>query len=169
MRVVLLWACVCWGAFSLPGQEPRQEGSAPPTSFGSLTGPVFIGQRTVVENYTGWGWVKQPNEPWSKARWVMLLERPGERPAPHRFLPRPDADNGMQYRLYGRFAAVSGYEPFFDVLVDVFVLEGYELIGPGEPLKLQPPKPSDRLVNRRPPSRITGRPTGSELLRSRNR
>lgn len=95
------------------------------------------------------------------------MERPGEMPAPHRFLAQPGDDHAVEYRLYGRFSDVKGYEPYFDILVDVFVLEGFEVIGQARPIDRAPPLPPEATDRR--PSRSTGRPTGAQLLRERAR
>jgi hypothetical protein len=69
----------------------------------------------------------------------MLQEEPGIRMAPGRFLRHPNHDNGMQYRLFGRMMDYKAYEPAVDAYVNVFRIEGFEVVGPGEPLKLKPP------------------------------
>lgn len=111
-----------------------------PSSFGDLSGEVFIGQRTVIDRYAGWGWIKRENENWKKSRWVMLQETPKVIFAPGRYLGHPDRDNGTQYKLYGSWAPYKGYEPNFDVFVDVFIIKGFELIGPAEIPKMSPPR-----------------------------
>lgn len=113
-----------------------------PTRHGTTSGEVWIGHRAVIERYAGWGWIKREREPWSRARWVMLEEVPGQRMAPGRFHPRPTMDDNIQYRLYGTFADYKGYEPNFDVFVDVFSLQGWETIGPAERPELSPPRPT---------------------------
>ncbi|NJK92285.1 MAG: hypothetical protein HC904_10885 [Blastochloris sp.] len=111
-----------------------------PARFGDTTGEVFIGQRTVIDRYAGWGWLWKENETWRKARWVILKEDPGVIFAPGRFLGHPDRDHGNQYKLYGQWADFKAYEPNYDVFVDVFEIKGFELIGPGTPIKLDPPR-----------------------------
>jgi hypothetical protein len=114
----------------------------PRDSMGRTEGGFWIGQRTVTDRYVGWGWVKEEKQNWRSAKWVMLLETPGQIVAPHRFLSSTSADEGIQYKLFGRFADFKGYEPNYDVFVDVFILEGFEKIGPGLPIKRQPPRGS---------------------------
>ncbi|MFQ3669913.1 MAG: hypothetical protein SNJ84_00485 [Verrucomicrobiia bacterium] len=143
-----------------------QESEGVPLRYGRTSGEFFVGHRAVHAKYTGWGWIRRPNEPWARARWAMLMERPGEMPAPHRFLPQPGDDHAVEYRLFGRFSETKGYEPYFDILVDVFVLEGFEVIGKARPIDRAPPLPAD-LQERRGTSRSTARPTGAQMMRER--
>lgn len=125
---------------SLPPPPPPRQPRVIPTHHGDTTGEVWIGHRAVIDRYSGWGWIKREREPWSRARWVMLEEEPGLRMAPGRFHPRPIMDDNIQYRLYGTFAEYRGYEPNFDVFVDVFRIQGWETIGPAERPRLTPPR-----------------------------
>jgi hypothetical protein len=111
-----------------------------PKTYGDTTGEVFIGQRTVVDRYAGWGWVRSEKDSWRKSRWTMLEEKPRTLMAPGRFLAHPDNDKGTQYKLYGQWAPYKGYEPNFDVFVDVFQIKGFEVIGPAEIPKMSPPR-----------------------------
>lgn len=113
-----------------------------PTSFGDTTGEVFIGQRTVIDRYAGWGWIRREKDTWRKSKWSMIEEKPGVIFAPGRYLGHPDRDNGTQYKLFGTWAAFKGYEPNFDVFVDVFQIKGFELIGPAEIPNMSPPRSS---------------------------
>jgi hypothetical protein len=122
-----------------PSPQPR----VIPTRHGDTTGEVWIGHRAVVERYAGWGWIRREREPWSRARWVMIEEDPGQRMAPGRFHARPTQDDNTQYRLYGTLADYKGYEPNFDVFVDVFRIQGWETIGPAPRPKLSPPRSSN--------------------------
>ncbi|GAB4240720.1 MAG: hypothetical protein OHK005_03130 [Candidatus Methylacidiphilales bacterium] len=137
-----------------------------PARYGRTEGEFFIGHRAVHAKYTGWGWIRSPREPWARARWAMLMEQPGNMVAPHRFLSQPGDDHAFEYRLYGRFAEVKGYEPYFDILVDVFILEGFEVLGKAKPIDRAPPLPPD-LQKPRGSSRSTARPTGAQMLRDR--
>jgi hypothetical protein len=112
----------------------------PRDSMGLTQGDFWIGQRSIVDRYVGWGWVRRPDQGWRSAKWVMLMEKPGQAVAPHRFMESATADENVQYKLYGTLANFKGYEPNYDAFVDVFILEGYEKIGPGAPIKRQPPR-----------------------------
>ena len=113
-----------------------------PQKFGDTTGDVYIGQRSIVDRYAGWGWVKKGNDGWNRAKWCMMEEKPGVISAPGRFSGNPDTDKGTQYKLYGQWAPYKGYEPNYDVFVDVFQIKGFEVIGPAEIPKLSPPRSS---------------------------
>ena len=63
-----------------------------PAKHGEIDGESWIAQRTMVEDYCGWGWVKKDKESWRQARWVALEGTPGICPLPHTFLPRPEDD-----------------------------------------------------------------------------
>jgi hypothetical protein len=40
-----------------------------PAKHGDTSGESWIAQRTMVEDYCGWGWVKKDKESWRQARW----------------------------------------------------------------------------------------------------
>ena len=63
-----------------------------PAKHGDTTGESWVAQRTMVEDYCGWGWVKKDKESWRQARWVALEGTPRTCPLPHTFLPRPVDD-----------------------------------------------------------------------------
>lgn len=128
-----------------PAIPPEKKPAAPrvtPQIFGDRTGPVYIGLRTVLDRRTGWGWIKAEDDDWMRAKWAIIQETPGVVKAPGRFLSNPKGDQLMTYKLYGEFASYTGYEPDFDVFVPVFKLKGFEIIGPGEALKREPPHAS---------------------------
>jgi hypothetical protein len=84
-----------------------------------------------------WGQVKKPNEPWSKARLVVMNERykhvpdrlpeGGEGERGHGF------DNNYEYRLKGTFSGNEIYDPNSDKVLPEFVLRDYELISKTPP------------------------------------
>lgn len=107
---------------------------------GTVNGPTWIGHRFVFDRYIGWGWIRPEGEKnWKKGRWVIFEEAPGLIAAPHRSLPYPEADNNVEYRLWGEIAPYRGYETNYDLFVDVFVIKGYQVLGQAAPLKLKPP------------------------------
>lgn len=119
-----------------------------PNRHGQTGGEAWIGHRAVINRYAGWGWIKKEGDPWSRARWIMIEEEPERRMAPGRFHARPTQDDNTQYRLYGSLAEYKGYEPNFDVFVDVFRIEGWETIGPAERPALKPPRSSSSSQSR---------------------
>ena len=120
-----------------------------PAKHGEIDGESWIAQRTMVEDYCGWGWVKKDKESWRQARWVALEGTPGICPLPHTFLPRPEDDKNYEYRFFGTFAPYRAYEPQADVWVDVFILKGFMSLGPAkEEIRRPPPAQASSGVNR---------------------
>jgi hypothetical protein len=120
-----------------------------PAKHGETIGESWIAQRTMVEDYCGWGWVKKDKESWRQARWVALEGTPGTCPLPHTFLPRPEDDKNCQYRFFGTFAPYRAYEPQADVWVDVFILKGFMSLGPAkDEIRRPPPAQASSGVNR---------------------
>jgi hypothetical protein len=105
----------------------------------------------------GWGWVKKKGDDWDDARWIALQETPGLAVAPHRKLIKADADLNWEYKFWGRFALYKAYDPRLDEQLPVFVLQGYEVVGPANPLDIK--------VG--PPDRIEHRPSGASSREGR--
>ena len=120
-----------------------------PARHGDTTGPYLIGQRTLVEDYCGWGWVRREDESWNKGRWIAIEYDPKVCPVPHAFLPRPGDDKDYMYKLYGEFAPYRAYEPQADFWVDVFLLKGFVSLGPAkETIRRDPPHHGSAKPNR---------------------
>lgn len=105
----------------------------------------------------GWGWVKKKGAGWDSAKWIALQETPGLAVAPHRKLVKHDMDLNWEYKFWGRFASYKAYDPRLDEQLPVFVLQGYQVIGPAAPLDIK--------VG--PPNRIEHRPSGASSRDSR--
>ncbi len=82
----------------------------------------------------GWGWIKKSGAGWSSAKWVALQETLGLAVAPHRKLTKGDADKDWEFKFWGKLATYKAYDPHLDEELPVFILQGYEVIGPGDPL-----------------------------------
>ena len=120
-----------------------------PARHGETDGPFWIGQRTVVEDYCGWGWLRKEGESWNQARWIAIEYDPKGCPPPHAFLPRPGDDKDYLYQLYGDFAPYRAYEPQADVWVDVFKIKGFVSLGPAKnPILREPPAHGSSKPNR---------------------
>jgi hypothetical protein len=90
-------------------------------------GDYFIGRRYYKVDYKFWGFVRQPGQPWSTAKLVMMNEN--TKLAPDRQKGILGADNGYEYKLYGSFSpGLPVYEPASNTFYPEFVLTGYELI-----------------------------------------
>ena len=105
----------------------------------------------------GWGWVKKDGESWSSALWIALQETPGVAVAPFRKLVTHEADDNWEYKFWGRFASYKAYDPHLDEILPVFVLEGYEVIGPEN-------EPNIKIG---PPDRVSHRPSGASSREDR--
>jgi len=120
-----------------------------PARHGDTSGSYLIGQRTLVEDYAGWGWVRKEGEGWNKGRWIAIEYDPKVCPVPHAFLPRPQDDKDYLYKLYGDFAPYRAYEPQADVWVDVLVLRGFVSLGPAkDTIRRDPPHHGSSKPNR---------------------
>lgn len=106
---------------------------------------------------SGWGWVKKKDDGWGSGKWVALQERPGMAVAPFRKLTTHDADNNWEFKFWGSIASYKAYDPHLDEMVPVFILEGYEVIGPKDPLNIK--------VG--PPDRVTHRASGASSRNNR--
>ena len=135
-----------------PIQEKVKRATLPaahtPAQHGQTSGPSFIAQRTLVEDYCGWGWIRSEGQKWSEGRWIALEATPGVCPIPHTFLPRPEDDKNQKYKFYGEFAPYRAYEPQADMWVDVFILKGFMSLGPAEPIRRDPPAHGSSRPNR---------------------
>jgi len=89
-------------------------------------GDYFIGRRYYKVDYKFWGFVREPGQPWSTAKLVMMNEN--TKLAPDREKGVLGSDHGYEYKLYGRFSGETVYEPASNSFYPEFVLTGYELI-----------------------------------------
>jgi len=136
-----------------PAQEKVRRATLPaaltPARQGDTSGAYLIGQRTLVEDYAGWGWVRKEGEGWNKGRWIAIEYDPKVCPVPHAFLPRPQDDKDYLYKLYGDFAPYRAYEPQADVWVDVLILRGFVSLGPAkDTIRRDPPHHGSAKPNR---------------------
>jgi hypothetical protein len=108
-------------------------------------GNYFVGRRFYRKFYFFWGYVRQPRQPWSSARLVMVNEQ--RMLAPDRQANKVGFDNNFEYRLQGYFSGQTVYEPASNSFYPEFVLTGYKLISDHPPQIFRDPKAldSDRL------------------------
>ena len=126
---------------------------------GNTTGDTYWIAHRLVDPMEGegWGWVKKNGQGWGSATWIALQETPGLAVAPHRKLVKADADVDWEYKFWGKMAAYKAYDPHLDEMLPVFVLQGYEVIGPASPLEIK--------VG--PPGRIQHLPSGASSRSNR--
>jgi hypothetical protein len=123
---VLLWASLAVGTWAQDTAPKAEE---------------FVGHRFYEEKGSAWGWIKRPQEPWSKALWAVLKEKPGVHETTWRRLGSASADHNHQYKLTGFFENKVAYDPQKDERMAVFVVQGYESLGAAEPPKRKPGSP----------------------------
>jgi len=126
------------GAFALPASA--QDGSSASAASALPAGAKkYIGHRYYVEKGIGWGWIKAPGQRWSKARWAAIKEQPNDGlVSPHRKLTKASGDHEHEYELVGHWADYDAYDPKWNQLVPVFILQSYKSLGQAKSLDLRP-------------------------------
>jgi hypothetical protein len=139
--------------------DPRQDAPTIGYKEGHTAGEApWIGHRLPdAMGGQGWGWVKKNGDNWDSSKWVTLQETLGLAVAPHRKLFKSDGDSNWEYKLWGKFAPYKAYDPRMDEQIPVFVLQGYEVIGPQPALDLK----------QGPPDRIQHKPSGASSREGR--
>ncbi len=94
-------------------------------------GNYWIGRRYYKPVYKFWGYVRQPGQPWSTAKMVMINEK--QKLAPDRAQNAIGSDNDFEYKLYGEFSGDTVYEPASNGMYPEFILKNYELISTNPP------------------------------------
>lgn len=96
------------------------------------TGTFFYGRRYFVEKTRFWGYLREPRQPWSRAKLVIMGEsqkhnpdRMSENGPPGQ---RYAYDNNYEYRVYGRYTGETGYEPNSNQFLPVFEATKFELV-----------------------------------------
>jgi len=96
------------------------------------TGDFFYGRRYFVEKTRFWGYLRQPRQPWNRAKLVMMLEdkshvpdRMSESGPPGQ---RYAYDHNFDYRIRGYYTGKEAYEPNSNQFLPVFMLTGYEVL-----------------------------------------
>jgi hypothetical protein len=120
---------------------------------GHTTGSDYLIAHRRVDDAggSGWGWIKKEGQSWSSAQWIALQETPGVAVAPFRKLVSHEADDNWEFKFWGTIAPYKAYDPHLDEVVPVFVLQGYEVIGPENALN----------IKEGPPGRLLQRPSGA--------
>lgn len=95
-------------------------------------GDFFYGRRYFVEKTRFWGYLRQPRQPWSAAKLVMMNE--ARKRVPDR-LPEDGPEGGRygydanhEYRIYGHYTGRDAYDPNSDQILPEFMLTGYQLL-----------------------------------------
>lgn len=117
------------GAGNMGGPSPEERAAK---IASEPTGDFFYGRRYYVQKTRFWGYVRQPRQPWTKAKLVILREDrshapdrlPEDGPADQRY----GFDQNYDYRLRGFYTGETAYEPNSNQFLPVFMLTGYELL-----------------------------------------
>ena len=114
-------------------------------------GDYFVGRRYYKVDYKFWGFVRQPGQPWSTAKLVMMNEQ--TKLAPDREKGVLGSDHGYEYKLLGHYSGQTVYEPASNSFYPEFVLTGYQLISATPPPILSIPGSNDptRRIIENPP------------------
>ncbi len=96
------------------------------------TGDFFYGRRYVVNKTRFWGYLREPRQPWKKARLVMMKEDkmlvPDRLPEEGTTGKRYGYDANYDYRIEGYYTGSTAYDPNSNQELPVFMLTGYELL-----------------------------------------
>ena len=84
------------------------------------SGDYYIGRRFYKEDYKFWGYVREPGQPWTTAKLVMINEQ--KKLAPDRAANKIGSDNNYEYKLIGKYSGETVYEPASDTIYPEFVL-----------------------------------------------
>ncbi len=98
-------------------------------------GDYYIGRRYHVDTTRFWGYLREPGQPWSTARLVVmnearvklpdrLPESPADGSVGHGF------DNNREYRINGRYTGRGIYDPNSNLMLPEFLLTGIVLSNP---------------------------------------
>jgi len=130
--------------------DPKMEALPVGYKEGRTSDPIYYIAHRGIDDMggQGWGWVKKNGESWGSAKWIALQETPGTAVAPFRKLTKRDGDANWEFKFWGSYASYKAYDPRLDELLPVFVLQGYEVIGPENPLNNKIGSP-DRSNHRR--------------------
>jgi hypothetical protein len=96
------------------------------------TGDFHYGRRYYVQKTRFWGYLREPRQPWSRAKLVMMREDrkrvPDRLPENGPSGQRYGYDNNYEYRIRGHYTGREVYEPNSNQFLPEFMLTGYELL-----------------------------------------
>jgi hypothetical protein len=134
-------ALVLSGCQTTQDESSRSQTALNQTIANEPPGNYFVGRRFYRKFYFFWGYIRQPRQPWSGAKLVMLNEQ--KMLAPDRQANKPGFDSNFEYRLQGYFSGQTVYEPASNSFYPEFVLTGYKLISDHPPQIFRDPKALD--------------------------
>ena len=138
--------CVCVGMLfagcaTTPDEFTRASAVLNQSIANEPPGNYYVGRRFYRRYYFFWGYVRQPRQPWSTARLVMLNEQ--RKLAPDREANAAGFDNTYEYRLDGYFSGQTVYEPASNGFYPEFVLKGYKVLSNNPPPIFRDPAATD--------------------------
>jgi hypothetical protein len=96
------------------------------------TGSFYYGRRYYVEKTRFWGYLREPRQPWSRAKLVIMREDRKSTPDRLSESGPPGArygyDNNYDYRIQGHYTGNKAYDPNSNQFLPEFMLTGYELL-----------------------------------------
>jgi hypothetical protein len=96
------------------------------------TGEFYYGRRYFVEKTRFWGYLREPRQPWSTAKLVMMredrLKAPDRLPEDGPSGARYAFDQNFEYRIRGHYTGRQAYDPNSNQILPEFMLTGYELL-----------------------------------------
>ncbi len=96
------------------------------------TGDFYYGRRYFVEKTRFWGYVREPRQPWNRAKLVIMREdykhNPDRFPEDGPSAQRYAFDSNYEYRLRGSFTGREAYDPNSNQFLPEFMLTGYEVV-----------------------------------------
>lgn len=113
------------------------------------TGDFYYGRRYFVEKTRFWGYLRQPRQPWSRAKLVVFREdrmknpdRLSESGPPGQ---RYSFDNNVEYRVRGNYTGKKVYDPNSNQILPEFMLTSYEVVDRNPGWLFRPDDRYDRL------------------------
>lgn len=96
------------------------------------TGDFYYGRRYYVERTRFWGYLREPRQPWSRAKLVIMREDRKHTPdrMPETGIPGKGYafDSNYEYRIRGYYTGREAYEPNSNQFLPEFMLTNYELL-----------------------------------------
>lgn len=96
------------------------------------TGDFYYGRRYFVEKTRFWGYLRQPRQPWSRAKLVIMREDKAHTPDRMSESGPPGQrygfDTNYEYRIRGSYTGQQAYDPNSNQFLPEFMLTGYEVL-----------------------------------------
>jgi hypothetical protein len=129
MCVLLSHCGASMGGGNLGGPTVEERNAA---IASEATGSFYYGRRYYVEKTRFWGYLREPRQPWSRAKLVIMRE--DRKTTPDRLSEsgppgaRYGYDNNYDYRIRGHYTGSKAYDPNSNQFLPVFMLTGYDLL-----------------------------------------